>query len=113
MDISTLQNTNDTKMKMLSMFLFGLIAGCVFMAILHPKHEIKTIKEPIAVELSLGGEVRVIKADSETSIHVIADDNMVLTDVQFLPHNTIPIQPISIPKKHGQPTSQTLSSSSP
>ena len=111
MDIQNIQHPQN-KMKMLSIFLFGFISGTVFLTILNPKQELQT-KEPIAVELSIGGEVRVLKANPDNSIHIITDEDMLLTDIQLLPHSAVPIQPTQFTKKYGQPSSQTLSSSSP
>jgi hypothetical protein len=114
MDIPT--TTNEDKMKSISLFLFGFIVGTVFMAVLHTNqthHQQKTISQPTTIELSIGGEVKVLKTDGDNSIHVITDENLVLTDIQVLPHSEFVTKPIPVKKEYGQPPSQTLSSSSP
>lgn len=99
-------------MKLTAMFILGIFAGIIGTIALIPKSE-NVKPEAIAVELSIGGDVRVLKADPNNSIHVITNDDLVLTDIQLLPHN---VRTESVPfiksKSHGQPPSQIISSSS-
>lgn len=42
-------------------------------------------KTPTTLELSVGGKVKVLKFSPTDTIHVIADDDLKLTDIQVIP----------------------------
>ena len=85
---------------------------------LEPIEEPIKIDREISVELSVGGEIRVFKAPAESSIHIITDDNRVLTDIQVLRHGPpCALHTISTtttpPQKYGKPANTSTAASSP
>jgi hypothetical protein len=91
--------------------IFGLSAHHFFPV----KQEVQPAKD-ISVELSIGGEIHVYKAPADSSIHIIANDDMYLTDIQVLPHsnqNTAILATSTKPQKYGKPTNTSTAASSP
>ncbi len=108
-------------MKYVLLFLIGLWCGIVSNdaylshkratipgpAITHITDEVIPNRD-IRVELSIGGIVRPLTAQQDSVIHIIADDDGRLTDVQVLPDN-----PVINPYTNGQQSNQTASKNEP
>lgn len=92
-------------------FIFGLSVHHFFPV----KEEVQPVKD-ISVELSIGGEIHVYKAPTDSSIHIITNEDMYLTDIQVLPHsnqNTAILATSTKPQKYGKPTNTSTAASSP
>lgn len=93
-------------------FIFGLSVHHFFPI----KEEVQPVKD-ISVELSIGGEIHVYKAPTDSSIHIITNDDLFLTDIQVLPHNSqntaILATTVTPPQKYGKPANTSTAASSP
>lgn len=45
---------------------------------------IEKVPQEVTVELSIGGDVKVLKTNADNTIHVIVNDDLVLTDIQVI-----------------------------
>lgn len=92
-------------------FIFGLSVH----HFLPVREEAQPVKD-ISVELSIGGEIHVYKAPTDSSIHIITNDDLYLTDIQVLPHNsqnTAILATTTKPQKYGKPANTSTAASSP
>lgn len=94
-------------------FVLGISTSYV---ITNENKEVQPVKD-ISVELSIGGEIHVYKAPTDSSIHIITNDDLFLTDIQVLPHNSqntaILATTVTPPQKYGKPANTSTAASSP
>lgn len=106
-------------MKIATLFVIAFILGICTSYLdfrLTPKVEqVPNVEQDISVELSVDGKVKVLKAPPASSVHIIVDENLMLTDLQVLPHASAsePIPVNSFKQNHGQPTNTTTAEARP
>lgn len=96
-------------------FILGMYSAYLGHRFTPKVEQVPNVEQDISVELSVDGKVKVLKAPPASSVHIIVDENLMLTDLQVLPHasasETIPVN--SFKQNHGQPTNTTTAEARP